>query len=115
MIPGLVELGKEAMETIKTLAESDETKISPTEIITGDILKTEWWNDADILFACNVCFPDELNDKIGELCANLKPGSRVLALKAFEQPTPHLDVLYCVKLKMTWGQQPSIVYVRNSY
>lgn len=92
MIPGLVELGNEALETIKVLAESVDTKISSTELIIGDILKTEWWNDGDIVFACNVCFPDELNDKIGELCSKLKPGSRVLALKAFNKPTPHLDV-----------------------
>jgi len=72
------------METIKSLALSDEMKIAPTEIITGDILKTEWWSEADIVFACNVCFPDELNDTIGGLCSKLKPGSRVLALKAFE-------------------------------
>ena len=59
-------------------------KIAPSEIIIGDILSTEWWSEADIVFACNVCFPDELNGKIGDLCSKLKPGSRVLALKAFE-------------------------------
>ena len=91
------------METIKTLADSEECKIAETEIIEGDITKVDWWSEANIVFACNVCFPDELNDKVGELCAKLKPGSRVLSLKAFEKPTPHLDVLYCAKLKMTWG------------
>ena len=115
LIPGLYSLAKESLDSIKALASSEGAKIAPTSVIMGDILKTDWWSEADIVYCSSVCFPEELNEGIGALCAKLKPGSRVLTLKAFRNEIPHLDLLYCVNLKMTWGFQPSIIYIRNNY
>jgi hypothetical protein len=41
-------------------------ELAPIEIIQGDILKTDWANDADIVYISSVCFPDTLMRGIAE-------------------------------------------------
>ena len=68
------------METLKTLVESVDLKLAPISIVEGDILTTDWWSKADIVYSSSVCFPEELNQGICDLCKRLKPGTRIIGL-----------------------------------
>ena len=83
MLPGLFYQTKQSMETLKALADSAGIKSSRLSILEGDILKTPWWLDADIVYSSSVCFPDFLNEGIAELSKRLKPGSRLISLQPF--------------------------------
>ena len=50
------------------------------EIIYGDFLEIEWWNEADIVYLANIVYGKELNRKLMELCTLMKTGSRVAVL-----------------------------------
>lgn len=80
LLSGLCNLAKQSMELLETLSASVDLKLPPLSIQEGDILQTKWWQEADIVYSSSVCFPEELNEGIAELCAKLKPGSRVLTL-----------------------------------
>jgi len=64
------------------LVKSLENDISmaPLTIMEGDILTTNWWSEADIVYSSSVCFPEELNLGILELSKKLKPGARLIGL-----------------------------------
>ena len=63
----------------------------PIDLVHGDILKTEWAKEADIVYVSSVCFPEILNSRIAEQTKDLKKGARVIALQAFpEESVPHL-------------------------
>jgi len=111
-LPGLCEQTKQNMVTLKTLADSSGLASCCVSIVEGDILTTAWWDDADIVYSSSVCFPDFLNDGIAELSRRLKTGARLISLQPFNSETPWLEVLWTVKIKMTWGLHPATIYLK---
>lgn len=63
-LPSLCTKAKEYMSTLQTLVNSTDEKIAPIEIIEGDLLEIDWWNQADIVYSSSVCFPQFLNQGI---------------------------------------------------
>lgn len=76
-------------------------------VIQGDILVVDW-SEADIVYISSLCFPENLLIQAAVCMENLKPGARVLTLKAFLSENAFL-LLHTVKVKMTWG--PASVYL----
>jgi len=46
---------------------SEDNKIitPPIELFHGDILKSDWAKEADLIYISSVCFPETLISKIG--------------------------------------------------
>lgn len=107
----LKQLVAEANEKSK---DEEKIELAPIEVNQGDLLETEWWRDADIVYSSSVCFPEFLNEGIAQLSKKLKPGARLISLQLFQNETPHLDLVYTLKIKMTWGHQYATMYVRNN-
>ena len=105
-------MAQQYMESLAVMVKSvdPDKKLCPIKIIKGDILTEDWWSNADIVYSSSVCFPEFLNEGICELSKKLKLGSKIISLQSFQSETPHLEILYTVKLKMTWGHQPAVIY-----
>ena len=56
----------------------------PIEIIKGNFLDVEWWNDADVVYLANAVFGDELMRQLTERVCRMKVGARVASLKPLE-------------------------------
>jgi len=76
-------------------------------VIQGDILAVDW-SEADLVYVSSLCFPETLLTEIAIRMEKLKPGARVLSLKAF-LPSSSFLLLHSAKAKMTWG--PASVYL----
>ena len=84
------------------------------EIIHGDILKTDWNSEADIVYCANVTFPRDMMDRIAGMCSGLKSGARIVSLKPFEcNYSDYLQDIGQVNLKNSWGDQIANVYLRK--
>jgi hypothetical protein len=60
------------------------------------------WQDADIIYFSSVCFPDSLIEGVLDLLAFVKPGTRLISLKALPDRA-YLEVYGSLKVRMTWG------------
>lgn len=79
-------------------------------VIRGDILTVDW-SDADLVYISSLCFPETLLTEIAVRMENLKPGARILTLKAF-LPSSSFLLLHTAKAKMTWGSASVYLYHR---
>ena len=74
---------------------------SPIEIYEADVGKFDF-QDADIIFAAAVCFPNSLLETIADNCAYLKKGTRIMMMNYLpEREYIHLQAT-CMT-KFTWG------------
>jgi hypothetical protein len=110
LLDGLFELANHTSGQL--MAMNDQfPNLVPIHIVQGDMLVVDWWSTADIVYASSICFPDELVDGILDKCQFLKPGSRVITLKAF-RVVNYLRLDYALKLKMTWGKCQVHIYTK---
>ena len=95
--------------------KKDQIKLPSIEIIEGDLLKSKWPEEADIVYSSSVCFPKELTEAIGQMCVRLKSGSIVISLDEFSTPNvkDFLEEVRFIKMKMTWGVQTAYIYRRK--
>lgn len=81
-----------------------------SKVFTGDLLKIDWWTDANIIFIANVLFGEELNGKIADLCQKLQIGTRIAVLEPL--PTkPYLHRYFQMITKMSWGNHTVTYYI----
>jgi precorrin-6B methylase 2 len=94
-------------EAISRYEAERKTSIS---VIQGDILVVDW-SEADVVYISSLCFPDSLLTQTAVCMEKLKPGARILTLKAFLSGSAFL-LLRTVKVKMTWGPASIYLYQR---
>ena len=93
--------------------QPDGLVVSKTEVVQGDMLESDWYKEADLVYVSSVCFPKELQIGIREQCRQLKKGARIMVLKMFDGDVrDFLQVTACIKVQMTWGPQKVVVYER---
>ena len=91
-----------------------ESAMAPTEIIYGDMFKCDWQMDADIVYMSNLCFPDEMNDRIAVECEKARSGTKIIALKSFKEDivATYLRLEAVYEINMTWGNHETKIYIR---
>ena len=62
-----------------------------------------------MVFMANVTFSEDMIAKLADLCAKLKPDSRIATLKPFP-PRPHLKRYFQMPQRMSWGVHMVIFY-----
>lgn len=89
-------------------------KGAPIKIHEGDMFELDWWSDADIIYVSNLCFSGKMNERILELCTNLKQGTKVILLKKIvdNRVKKYFKFIKQIELNMTWGCHETKLYVR---
>ncbi len=97
---------------IKTNPSKQENATS-FEVIHGDLLEFDWWNQADLVLANSTCFDFSLMKLIATKASLMKPGSWMITMT---KKLPTADPLYTrekedrdweclmsIKMVMSWG------------
>ena len=94
-----------ALERLKTL---EPHAASRCQFVEEDFLKADLAG-VTAIYMCSTCYPLELMQQLVDKFLELKPGLRVISLKALPQ-NPRLEMVKQFSLKMTWSAN-SAVYV----
>ena len=78
-----------------------------TQVFHDDLLNVNW-QDADIIYCTNLCFPQELNERLFHKCLLLKKGTRLILLKPLLNH-PAFSLVYNSRIQMSWGN--SQIYI----
>ena len=76
--------------------------------VHGDIVKEDI-SDATIIFICATCFPEPLMQALADRFLTLKPGLRIVTLKALPE-RPRLKMTKKAPLPTSWSQEGSMMY-----
>eukprot|EP01103_Thecamoeba_quadrilineata_P002874 TRINITY_DN12732_c0_g1_i1.p1 TRINITY_DN12732_c0_g1~~TRINITY_DN12732_c0_g1_i1.p1 ORF type:complete len:104 (+),score=19.34 TRINITY_DN12732_c0_g1_i1:3-314(+) len=80
------------------------------EFKEASFLEYEWWLEADVVYTCDLCFDDDLQEKLTNFLEKMKKGSRVICL--CRKNRPYLKLLYTSQHKFTWGFTVMYIYVK---
>jgi SAM-dependent methyltransferase len=98
-----------AVEAKKRLASCGNAPDCVIEFYQGDFTQPSFnMDDATIVWMNSTCYPDNVMEVITQRLSKLRPGLRVITLKAL--PTPekyHFKEIQELRLEMTWSQSVS--------
>ena len=77
----------------------------------GDLLQVDF-KDADIVFAANVTWDENLMSGMVEKLKEIKDGSRFISLKKLQEIPPFLEISKTVMTKMSWGAHRIFYYTK---
>lgn len=88
-------------------------KLPKFEVYQGDLLKFDWWTEADLVLANSTCFEFSMMVEIAERASRMKKGSWMITLT---KKLPSADPIYerdpakrdwecllSIKMIMSWG------------
>lgn len=91
-------IAKNELKKINALANTRTLEFRNEDITKSDI------NDATVIFMCATCFPEDLMDTLTKKLSMLKPGLKLLTLKALPNTELHnFKLIKEYSLPMTWS------------
>jgi len=113
----LVPLHEIALQSVaKYYAHPDSNPITPVDIKHGNILKEQWYKDANVVFCNSLAFEDNLLDALCELCAKLEPGTFLLHSGRLNSKNRLEQDFVCLEfsnMKFSWGISTMWIYQRK--
>ena len=77
----------------------------------GDLLQVDF-KDADIVFAANVTWDENLMNGMVAKLQEIKSGSRFISLKKLPEIPSFLEISQTVMTKMSWGSHRVFYYTK---